>query len=156
MLMRYQAIFLSVYNGYSFSTKGGILVRYKIRNMCSRKSVGIIGGGLGGLASAIHLAQKGYQITIFDEFDVGFGGASAVAAGLLHPLTPKCNLIWNGNECFSKAINIMSDLDATPFYFCNDYVTIVRPKHTADDFESMKVNAMRYPNVTLYCTFIFE
>lgn len=31
------------------------------------ESIAIIGGGIGGLASAILLSKKGYQVTIYDK-----------------------------------------------------------------------------------------
>lgn len=54
-------------------------------------SIAIVGAGLAGLATAWHLLSTAPQstevyLTIFDEKGVG-GGASGIAAGLLHPYT---------------------------------------------------------------------
>ena len=46
-------------------------------------SVGIVGGGLAGLATAFHLIEKkpSVNITIIDKALPGAGGASSVAGG---------------------------------------------------------------------------
>ena len=35
--------------------------------MCSRPTAIIIGAGLGGIATAAHLARNGYQVTVFEK-----------------------------------------------------------------------------------------
>src|SRR5262245_1306989 len=42
-----------------------------------RNRVGVIGGGLGGLASACVLAARGYAVTVFEK-SAWFGGKAAV------------------------------------------------------------------------------
>ena len=44
------------------------------------KRVGIIGGGLGGLASACVLAARGYEVIVFERND-WLGGKAAVLEG---------------------------------------------------------------------------
>lgn len=63
-------------------------------------NVGIIGGGLAGLATAFHLIEKkpSVNLTIIDKALPGEGGASSVAGGLLHPLTPRGKLAFLGIE----------------------------------------------------------
>ncbi|MFM8930292.1 MAG: phytoene desaturase family protein, partial [Gemmataceae bacterium] len=46
----------------------------------SKKRIGIIGGGLGGLASACTLAARGHEVTLFDKND-WVGGKAAVLEG---------------------------------------------------------------------------
>ena len=46
----------------------------------TRKKVGIVGGGLGGLASACTLAARGYDVTLFEKNDWA-GGKAAVLEG---------------------------------------------------------------------------
>jgi FAD dependent oxidoreductase len=58
---------------------------------------------ISGLATAYHLVRGGAAVTVFDEQPVGQGGASAVAAGMLHPLTPRGKLIWKGAEGLAAA-----------------------------------------------------
>jgi hypothetical protein len=55
------------------------------------RHVGILGGGLAGLALAHNLFEKSefsssLHITIYDTAPVGQGGASAVAGGYVHSL----------------------------------------------------------------------
>ncbi len=69
-------------------------------------SVKVIGGGLAGLATSYHLAQSGKcdRITVCDtSASPGLGGASGVAAGLMHPFTPQGKLIYLGLEGFEES-----------------------------------------------------
>lgn len=80
----------------------------------------VLGGGLAGLAVSYHLlnqtavvAQAGgvrkspLRITIFDECEVGEGGASGAMAGLLHPLTPRGKKMWLGDEGFDSSLRLI-------------------------------------------------
>jgi glycine/D-amino acid oxidase-like deaminating enzyme len=67
-----------------------------------------------GLATAYHLVRGGAAVTVFDEKPVGQGGASAVAAGMLHPLTPRGKLIWKGAEGLAAA-NQLIEVNVTLF-----------------------------------------
>ena len=62
--------------------------------------IGVIGGGLAGLSTAYHILEKcpSADITIIDQNSPGAGGASSVAGGLLHPLSPKGKLAYKGLE----------------------------------------------------------
>ncbi len=40
----------------------------------------IIGGGYTGLATAIHLAEKGYKVTIVEGAQIGWGAPAATVA----------------------------------------------------------------------------
>lgn len=73
-------------------------VKAAIADLPRRPRCAVVGGGFAGLATAYHLAAFGSDVTIFDPSEVGTGGSSAVAAGLLHPLTPRGKLIWKGEE----------------------------------------------------------
>jgi len=81
-------------------------------------SVAIVGGGLAGLAtchfwldkimatasssqqsSSSSSANNNYKVVIYDVQDKpGVGGASAVAGGLVHPLSPRGKLVYQGLE----------------------------------------------------------
>jgi hypothetical protein len=78
------------------------------------KRVVVLGGGLAGLAVSYHLLnltatvdaagarRSPLRISIFDQAEVGQGGASGAMAGLLHPLTPRGKKIWLGDEGFAS------------------------------------------------------
>lgn len=78
-------------------------VKAAIAALPGRPHCAVVGAGFAGLATAYHLAAFGSDVTIFDPSEVGTGGASSVAAGLLHPLTPRGKLIWKGEEGFVAA-----------------------------------------------------
>ncbi|GAX13514.1 hypothetical protein FisN_27Lu010 [Fistulifera solaris] len=62
------------------------------------QTISVIGGGMAGLAVTYHLLSQGppSRIQVFDKAPVGNGGASAVAGGLLHPLSPRGKLVYRG------------------------------------------------------------
>lgn len=64
------------------------------------KDICVIGGGLAGLSTTFHLLEKNpnVHVTVIDKTDVGKGGASSVAGGLLHPFSPKGKLLHLGLE----------------------------------------------------------
>ncbi len=61
--------------------------------------IAIIGAGFSGLAACYYLSlRQGVEITVFDGKGLG-GGASGVAAGLLHPYAgPESKLNWRAGE----------------------------------------------------------
>ena len=74
-------------------------------------SVKIIGGGLAGLATAYHLANSGEcsKIVVTDTCSSpGDGGASAVAAGLIHPFTPSGKIIYRGLEGLKESLELIN------------------------------------------------
>lgn len=74
--------------------------------MNTNPKIAIIGAGLAGLACAYFLQNKA-QLTLFDEKGIG-GGASGVAAGLLHPFGGvKARLNWQGQEGMAAALNLI-------------------------------------------------
>lgn len=69
------------------------------------KKIAIIGAGFAGLALARYLADFA-DITLYDEKGIG-GGASGIAAGLMHPFVGfKARFNWRGHEAMdaSKAL----------------------------------------------------
>lgn len=94
-------------------------VKTAVAQLPQRPRCAVIGGGFAGLATAYHLAAFGSDVTVFDPHEVGTGGASAVAAGLLHPLTPRGKLIWKGEEGFRAAKDLIEVcLIVNPDYAC--------------------------------------
>jgi len=67
--------------------------------------IAVIGGGLAGLSTVYHILEKSpsSDVTIIDPRSPGTGGASAVAGGLLHPLSPKGKLAYRGMEGLASA-----------------------------------------------------
>lgn len=53
--------------------------------MAEKTDVVVVGGGIGGCATAYFLAQKGIKTTLIEKESIGWG-ASGFAAGLLNPL----------------------------------------------------------------------
>jgi glycine/D-amino acid oxidase-like deaminating enzyme len=56
--------------------------------------------------SAAH-AEDSLGVAVFDLGAPGEGGASAAAAGLLHPLTTRGGLIWRGREAFESSTSLV-------------------------------------------------
>ncbi|CAM9812329.1 unnamed protein product, partial [Ectocarpus sp. 13 AM-2016] len=87
-------------------------VKAAVGALPSRPRVAVVGGGFAGLAAAYHLAAFGSDVTVFDPHEAGTGsGASSVAAGLLHPLTPRGKLIWKGEEGFEAAKHLIQTVN---------------------------------------------
>jgi len=76
--------------------------------------VAVLGGGLAGLGTAVPLLDGGAdEVHVYDaEVGPGLGGASAVAAGLLHPFTPKGREIWMGQEGFAATSALLQRCEA--------------------------------------------
>jgi len=71
--------------------------------------VGVVGGGMAGVAVAYHLvAFHGARVTLYDEAAPGAGGATAAAAGILHPLSPRGRLMWLGAEGLAEAKELLA------------------------------------------------
>lgn len=69
------------------------------------RKIAIIGSGYSAIGIAFHLRSLvGARISVFDECDVGTGGASAVSAGMLHPISPKGKMSWRGTVLFCNVV----------------------------------------------------
>lgn len=71
--------------------------------------IAIVGGGFCGIAVAWHFCQAGfYDLTLFDPLGIG-GGASGVAAGLLHPYAgPAARLNREGTEGMAAIVPLLA------------------------------------------------
>lgn len=72
--------------------------------------IAIIGAGFSGLATTWHLQQKIApmpRITVFDSIGIG-GGASGIAAGLMHPFAgAHSKLNWRGKEAYQATLKLL-------------------------------------------------
>lgn len=93
-------------------------VKAAVAALPQRPRCAVVGAGFAGLATAYFLAAFGSDVTVFDPNEVGTGGASSVAAGLLHPLTPRGKLIWKGEEGFVAAVGLIEVKEALDVLFC--------------------------------------
>lgn len=140
---------------------------YVNRIISSTKKVAIIGGGLAGLSTAYHLLDintatsnnkgaGGVHITIYDTANVGEGGASAVAGGLLHPFSPRGKLIHFGIYALTQA-NVL--IQAASKYEPNCIIRkqLYRLASSFDDdytnsYNILQVTANEYPNLATWLT----
>ncbi|RYR20910.1 hypothetical protein Ahy_B03g066134 isoform B [Arachis hypogaea] len=71
----------------------------------------VLGAGFAGLSVVWHLLKHSpkeldLRIDIYDEVGIG-GGASGISGGLLHPYSPKVNLLWEGAQCWKDSIKLL-------------------------------------------------
>ena len=98
----------------------------------SAKKVCVVGAGFAGASTAFHLLERAndagasVDVTLMDEIGIA-GGASGVAAGLLHPYTPRGKTIWRGVEGVREAKRLIEAatraedaLDAMATERCDD------------------------------------
>ena len=91
--------------------------------------VAVVGGGFAGVAAAFRTLEeanargRAVELTLIDARGVG-GGASGVAAGLLHPYTPRGRTIWRGEEGAARARRLLDAaaraMDAMTVERCDD------------------------------------
>ena len=76
------------------------------------KNVAVIGAGFAGLSCAYNLIKlggnnDGVRVTLFASEQAGSGGASSVAAGLLHQRTPKGFKMPFGSSGYEKTLELL-------------------------------------------------
>jgi hypothetical protein len=98
--------------------------------------IAIVGGGYAGLACGYHaqklLANVPHTLDFYGREDypgqVCVSSASAVSAGLLHPITPRGRLMYAGEESFRATMSMLEELRAAyptrPIY---QSMSVVRP-----------------------------
>jgi glycine/D-amino acid oxidase-like deaminating enzyme len=78
--------------------------------------IAVVGGGLAGLGCTYHLLAQSAEpldcVHVWDPCGPGEGGASAVAAGLLHPYSPKGTHLWRGREGLVAALDLVRAVEA--------------------------------------------
>lgn len=107
--------------------------------------VGVVGGGIAGLSTALHLAQRGYRVTVLEAERIGWGasgrsGAQAIfgVAASQQKLTELVGVadtrrIW---DMSIEALSLMRELIATHHIDC-DYVpgqmhVAIKPRQWTD------------------------
>ena len=61
-------------------------------------------------AAAAAASSLGVAVTVFDPAEPGTClGATAVAAGLLHPLSPRGKLVWGGEEGLAATLQLVKE-----------------------------------------------
>ena len=119
-----------------------VIKRYRHQKIC------IVGGGLGGLSIASQLASKDHTLVIYDTHEPGDGGASAVAAGLLHPLTPKGNIIWKGEEGLESTEQLITRVEKySQQKIQHKEKEIIRPLHEDFQYERYRKSVEKHSKV---------
>jgi len=117
-------------------------------------NVAVVGGGLAGLSTAWHLAGRVKSLTVYDPCPPGQAEASAVAGGLLHPLTPKNRIIWSGLEGFKATLRLVEASKAALSHAGDERAarrlhsaqgTILRPALTPQHVLDYQAAAARLP-----------
>lgn len=106
--------------------------------------IAVIGAGFLGVACTYELAHLG-DVTLFDSNGIG-GGASGMAAGLLHPFAgKKATLNWMGLEGYDAAVKLLTVAEAalgTPVAYKTG---IFRPACNIEQTKNFTLAAKMYP-----------
>lgn len=125
--------------------------------ICKPTKISIIGGGMSGLSIAMKFIKKNednnnnnnkLQIDIYDTRQPGFALASSVAAGLMHPLTPRGSLIWKGERGYEesmKLLNIIQNFIGVDKKLYKTNELLIRPFSTIKEYEMYKRSALNIP-----------
>ena len=111
----------------------------------SGKSIAIIGGGYSGIGCAYQLRHSGAKISLYDPSPIGFGGASAVSAGMMHPLGVSGNMLHRGVEAYFEAMSVISFASEHGFQYRKD--GIIRYFDKPRDCEKFRRNSAGSPEV---------
>jgi len=115
----------------------------KSNRIIEASSIAIIGGGFAGLSVACNADNS--EISIYDSSVAGMGGASSVATGLMHPITPQGKIIWKGLEGLEelwRTLDSIGDKESMLSSF-----EIIRPCFKVEHKENFQAAARVLPNV---------
>lgn len=143
-------------NKRSISLMSGNANEDKVQPQTQSKNIAIIGGGLAGLSVAYHLLDasnnsqanqsNGLQIKIFDKAEVGEGGASSVAGGLLHPFSPRGKLIHFGLPALEQT-SLLVEKAAIHQPLCLIRPQLYRIALTSANVSQLQETAAKYPDL---------
>lgn len=109
--------------------------------------IAIIGAGFCGVASAFLLLQRGHTITLYDAKGIG-GGASGVAAGLMHPYAGRfANYNWKGREGMEATNALLKVASDTLGHPVSDHSGLLRMAISEDQRISFKECSNQHPDV---------
>ncbi|KAL7466037.1 hypothetical protein ACHAXS_006331 [Conticribra weissflogii] len=128
----------------------------KLQSRTRNQNIAIIGGGLAGLSVAYHLLDglknsqlnpsNRLRITIYDKAEVGEGGASSVAGGLLHPFSPRGKLIHFGLQALEQS-NLLVEKAVTHEPLCLIRPQLYRIALTPANVNQLQETAAKYPEL---------
>lgn len=111
------------------------------------KTVGIVGAGLCGLATAVFCLQNGFSVHLYDRKEIG-GGASGVAAGLLHSYSgahaKKNRWASEGMQETEELLQLAQKYSIGPIY---QQKGLYRLAFTNEQREDYRKSALLYPDV---------
>lgn len=108
----------------------------------NQRKVAIVGAGFSGLAVAWQLLQFSFSVTIFDVIGIG-GGASGIAAGLMHPypgLHAKLN--WMGLEgCHAtqQLLKVAENALGHSVYQCNGLLRVAITEEQQKNYRNCSI-----------------
>jgi len=116
-----------------------------------KKKVAVIGGGFGGLAITWQLSRHPSigSIDVYDRYGPGYADASSSSAGIMHCLTPKGKIIWNGIDGMTASLQLMDAVqpfshDGLPIY--NNQIQLQRLIFNQDDLNNWMHASIHTPN----------
>jgi len=121
------------------------------------ENVAIIGGGLAGLSAAYHLIDiatetrpnEQLRITIYDKTQVGCGGASSVAGGLMHPFSPRGKLIHHGQSALEQStVLVQAAAKHRPTCVLRDH--LYRVALSDKNVDQLQDTASKYPELATW------
>lgn len=121
--------------------------------------IAIIGGGLAGMATAYHLlnstaryarkrafSHTDLHLTIFDPAEPGSGGATAAAAGLLHPFTPRMKKrVWKPLKSINATVHLVEHAQSCSQQPLIAYPGILRLALHEKQHNDFRIAAHRFP-----------
>lgn len=114
--------------------------------------IAIIGAGYTGLACAWHLLHspfrpKKLQLTVYDESGIA-GGASGIAAGLLHPYVGQhARLNWKGMEGMAATRQLIQEASVALGAPTASLTGLLRVALTEEQEKNFKLTAQTYADV---------